>query len=475
MNCTEVGGGSWSRGLNSTPPSSPHRGELDALSRRAARVSQRAAMSSVASVAPSSPHRALQQCRANHLRVGVRQLEGALQQEAELLEQCSSSVREMVRSCGGIAAAEALAAEAANGTHHGARAVQLEDELTVLRKRCTEAEGKLEDEKRRRVEASEALESHAAHMVEHVAEKTASHAEQLERHKTEHAAEVTARQEGWAQAASEHGDEVASMRAEWAQAAQRHTDEVKELRAARDTALAHAKAAEERRDSEAAEMAHQKEAVEQKWSALERTTESVHVALHAVEQAEAARAHAEAAQAQVEAERAEMEAQLGAERRAREHAEALLASTVAAAAEAEQRQAEERVTAEDKARWLKISANALAIQLAGVRKMQMTLRQQVQTLQIAIATSAEPLALAVTEHFTMSAVQHADGVSTAVHAERDAQAADAEEQQLRTMRLLIDAARAEATQVERQRHQQQETQDAPASTTAAAVARSEVS
>lgn len=474
MDRAEVGGGGsgWSRtGLNSTPPASPHRGELDTLSRRAARVSERATMSSVASAVPSSPHRALQQCRANHLRVGVRQLEGALQKEADLLAKCSSSVREMVRSCGGIAAAEALAAEATMGTEHGARAQKLEEELTVLTVRCTETDRKLEDEKRRQVAASEALQSHAAHMVEHMAEKTASHAEQLEQQQTKHAAEVTARQEGWAQAASEHGDAVAMMRAEWAQAAQRHADQVKEMRAARDTALAHAEAAEDRRVKEAAEMVHQKEAVEQKWSALERAADSVHVALHAVEQAEAARAHAESAQEQAEAERAAMEAQLGAERTARKHAEALVAST-ATVAEAEQRQAAERIAAEDKTRGLKISANALAIQLAGVRKMQTMLRQQVQSLQVAIATSAEPLALAVAEHFTISAAQHANGVSTAVHAERDAQVSEAEEQQLQTMRLLINAARAEAIQAERQRHQH-ETQGTAAA--AVAVASSEAS
>jgi hypothetical protein len=442
----------------STAASSPHhhRAELDALSRRAARVSERAAMVAVDGLPPTSPHRALQQCRANHVRLGVRRMEGALRHEADLLDACSSGVRELVRSCGGREAAEALAAEAAA---HGGRSEALEEEAAALRTRCAELEAELEVETHQRAAATQALESHAAQMVEQVEQTHASHAEQLEHHRSEHEAELLARQQGWAQAAGEHGDELAELREQWHLTAQRHADEVKQLQAevtqlrgARDTALAHAKDAEEQRAAQAAELAHQTEAVSKKWSALERTTDSVHVALQAVDQAEAA-------QAQAEAEKTAIEVQLRAEREARQRAESRSDSATAAAAAAEAELQTERTAATNRARRLQVSANSLAIQLAGVRKVQATLRQQAQLLQVAVATCAEPMAAAVADHFSITA----GGVAAATHAARDAQAAEAEKEQLETMRLLIDAARAEATDAARRQQepeQQQEAEDA---------------
>ena len=89
----------------------------------------------------------------------------------------------------------------------------------------------LEAEAHQRAAATQALESHAAQMVEQVEQTHASHAEQLEHHRSEHEAELLARQQGWAQAAGEHGDELAELREQWHLTAQRHADEVKQLQA----------------------------------------------------------------------------------------------------------------------------------------------------------------------------------------------------------------------------------------------------
>ena len=102
----------------------------------------------------------------------------------------------------------------------------------------------------------------------------------------------------------------------------------------------------------------------------------------------------------------------------------------------------ERAAAADKTRLLQISVRALARQLAGVREVQTSLRQQVQKLQVAQATFAQPIAVAVSDHFSLSA----EMVAAEARAVRDEQAAQTEQQQLETMRLLIDAVRAEAEQ-----------------------------
>ena len=417
--------------------SSPHRAELDTLSRRAARVSDRAALASVLCSTASSPHRALQQCRANHVRLGVRRLEDELDQQVMLLEACPDSVREMLRSCGGQQAAEALAALAAAGA---VRLPELEAEAAALRARCAELESELEVEKQRRVHATDALQSHAAQMVEQLERTHASHREELERHRSEHEAEVFARQEGWAEAASEHEHEVRELREQWDRTAQRQAQELKQLHHARETALAHAKAAEEKlaaaeeqRMAQEAALSHQEEAVRKKWSALERTDESIHAALQAVQ-------HAEAAQTQAEAEKAAVEVQLRAERGARQRAEAREQEALAAAAASAEELKSDRTAAALKAGRLRHSANTLATQLAAVRAVQTSLRQQVQMLQVAMATFAQPVGLAVSDQFKLSA----GSVAAEIHAVRDAEAARTEQEQLETMRLLIDAVRAEA-------------------------------
>lgn len=410
--------------------------ELDTLSRRAARVSERAAMATVLSTVPGSPHRALQQCRANCVRHGVRRVEETLEQQAKLLEACPTEVQQMVRSCGGQQAAETLAALAVAGE----RLPKSEEEVAELRARCAELETELEAERQRRTEATHALESHAAQMVEQVERTHANHALQLERHRSEHEAEVLARQEGWVQAATEHEDEVRKMREQWDRTAQRHAEEVKRLHVARETALAHAKAAdeqrlaaEEQRVAQAAALSHQEEAVKRKWSALERTNAGIQTALQAVE-------HAEAAQTQAEAEKTAVEVQLRAEREARQRAEAREQEARAMATASADGWAHDRTVAADKAKRLQKSANTLARQLGAVRAVQTSLRQQLQVLQVALTTFAKPIGLAVADQFHLSA----GSVAAEAHAARDVQAAEAAQEQLETMRLLIDAVRAEA-------------------------------
>eukprot|EP01043_Picozoa_sp_COSAG02_P044144 COSAG02_NODE_3911_length_6054_cov_3.034593_2_plen_421_part_00 len=404
------------------------------LSRRAARVSERAAMAAVLST--GSPHRALQQCRANHVRHGVRRVEETLEQQAKLLGTCPTAVQQMVRSCGGQQAAEGLAALAAAGQ----RLPKLEKEAAALRTRCAELEIELEAERRRRTEATDALESHAAQMVEQVGRTHANHAVQLERHRSEHEAEVLARQEGWEQAASEHEDEVRKLREQWDRTAQRHAQEIKQLHGARETALAHAKvadeqrmAAEEQRVAQAAALSHHEEVVRQKWSALERTNAGIQAALQAVE-------HAEAAQTQAEAEKTAVEVQLRSEREARQRAEAREQDALAAAAASAEQRANDRTAASDKAKRLQKSTNTIARQLVAIRAVQTSLRQQVQVLQVALTTFAKPIGLAVADHFKFTA----ESVAAEAHAVRDVQAVEAEQEQLETMRLLIDAVRAEA-------------------------------